>query len=85
MERWVEHYLELYSKESSILGDMQDTIAHLSALERLDTMLTAGELSNVTDMLPIRKISGLDDIPPEAIKCTKGVLLDHMVSLLCQC
>lgn len=35
MERWMEHYLELYSKESRIFDDALDTVACLSVMEGL--------------------------------------------------
>lgn len=62
-----------------------DTIAHVSVMEGLGTLPTAGELSRAIDKFSIGKEPGLDSIPPEAIKCVNGVLLDHMASLLCQC
>ncbi|XP_051889891.1 uncharacterized protein LOC127580446, partial [Pristis pectinata] len=85
MERWAEHYSELYSRENNILDNALDTMDCLPIMEELDALPTAGELSKAIDSLPTGKAPGLDGIPPEAIKCAKGVLLNHLHELLCQC
>ena len=37
---WVEHYLELYSKENSITQDALDSLCNLPVKSELDTMPT---------------------------------------------
>lgn len=44
LERQMEHYSELYSKEN-ILDSMPDTIDHLRIIKEMDTLSTVEELS----------------------------------------
>ncbi|XP_038066715.1 uncharacterized protein LOC119736778 [Patiria miniata] len=85
MDRWVEHYSELYSRENIVSDDAFDAIDSLPCMMELDVPPTVMELRKAIDNLPTGKAPGLDGIPPEAIKCAKGVLLSHLFELLCQC
>lgn len=49
MERWVQHYSELQSRESSISNAVLDTVARLSVMERQDALPIAGKLSRAID------------------------------------
>lgn len=85
MERWVEHYSELYLRDNSIADSALDAMECLPVMEELNALPTVEELSKAIDSLPTGKAPGLDGIPPEAVRCAKSVLLNHLHKLLCQC
>ena len=85
MERWVEHYLELYSKENAITDKALDTIESLPVMTELDTEPTEDDLSKAIDSLKNGKAPGKDDIPPEVTKHGKPALLHHLHVLLLLC
>ena len=82
MERWVEHYLELYSTENTITDQALDTIETLHVMTALDTEPTEDDLSKAIDSLKNGKAPGKDAIPPEVIKHGKYALLHHLHVLL---
>ena len=45
LERWVEHYLELYATQNIVTDTALEAIPNLSVMEELDTPPTLGELS----------------------------------------
>ena len=51
MERWVEHYLELYSTENTITAEALDTTESMSVMTELDTEPTEDDLSKAIDSL----------------------------------
>ncbi|XP_037804507.1 uncharacterized protein LOC119598887 [Penaeus monodon] len=70
MERWAEHYQELYSRENVGREHRQPPY----------------ELSKAIDSLACGKAPGKDGIPPEVIKVgKKTALLHHLHQLLQQC
>ena len=81
----MEHYSELYSIENSISDSVLTVVECLPVMEELDALPTVEELSKGIDSLRNGKAAGLDGIPPEAIRYTKSVLLNHLHKLLCQC
>ena len=85
MNRWVEHYSDLYSRESTISDPMLESIEPLPIMEEVDEMPSLEELSKAIDNLPSNKAPGLDGIPAEVIKSGKCPLLQHLYELLCQC
>ncbi|XP_035663411.1 uncharacterized protein LOC118407100 [Branchiostoma floridae] len=85
MERWLEHYSELYARENTINETTLDSIETLSVLWELDTVPTLEEMSKAVDSLRSGKAPGMDGIPPEVIKNAKGVLLPELHDILCQC
>ena len=85
MGRWVEHYLEIYSRENSVTQEALDAIEELPVLEELDCEPTKEELSKAIDALACGKAPGEDSIPPEIIKCGKPTLLEPLHALLCLC
>ena len=85
MERWVEHYLELYSTENTITDEALDTIESLPVMTELDTEPTEDDLSKAIDSLKNGKATGKYDIPPEVIKHGKPALLHHLHILLLIC
>ncbi|RXN06695.1 cytoplasmic phosphatidylinositol transfer 1-like protein [Labeo rohita] len=85
LARWVEHYLDLYSKENSVSQEALDAIKDLPVLKELDAEPTLEELNKAINALSCGKASGEDGIPPEIIKSGKPVLLEPLHKLLCQC
>ena len=85
MERWVEHYSELYSRETMVSDAALENIQTLSIMDELDAMPSLEELSEAIDALPSEKAPGSDSIPPEAIKKGKDALLQPLHKLLCLC
>ena len=86
VERWAEHYLDLYSRINTVSQEALDAIEDLHVLEELDAERTMEELSKAIDALESGKAPGEDGIPPEIIKCGKAALvLEPLHELLCLC
>jgi hypothetical protein len=85
MERWVEHYSELYSKDNSISDSALETIECLPVMAELDVEPSIEELRKAIKNLPCGNSHGIDGIPPEIVKCGGSVLLTHLHELLGQC
>ena len=85
LDRWVEHYLELYATQNVVSDIALDALPSLPVMEELDALPTAAELSKAIDSLSCGKAPGKDGIPPEVLKCGKPVLLQHLHELLCLC
>ena len=58
MARWIEHYVDLYSRENSVFQEALETIEDLPVLEELDAEPTIEELSKAIDALSIGKAPG---------------------------
>nr|KAG5691627.1 hypothetical protein BaRGS_023798 [Batillaria attramentaria] len=85
LERWVEHYLELYATCNVVTDAALDTLPSLSVMEELDALPMLEELSKAIDYLSCGKAPGKDGIPPEVLKSGKPALLQHLHELLCLC
>ena len=86
MERWAEHYQELYSRETTVTNKALENNPPLSVMDMLDTPPTVEDLSKAIDSLASGKAPGSDNIPPEVIKAAKeSSLLEHLHKLLLQC
>ena len=85
MERWVEHYLELYTTRNVVSDAALNAIPDLPVLDELDVEPSMEELSKAIDCLSTGKAPGEDGIPPEIIKCGKDALLRGLHELLCLC
>ena len=68
MERWVEHYLELFSSQNIVTDAVLAAISQLPIMEELDEKPTKEELSKAIDCLSYSKVPGEDGIPTEVIK-----------------
>ena len=81
----MEHYSEIYSRDTITTTSSFEAIENLPVMEELDAVPTVEELSTAIDRSPIGKAPGMDGIPPEIIKCGKSALLDQLYELFCQC
>ena len=84
LERWVEHYSDLYSRENTVSTSALDVVECLPTMEELDTERTLEELSKAIDSLASGKATGSDGIPPDLLKHCKTILLHSLHILLCQ-
>ena len=85
LERWLEHYSDLYSKENTMNPSALDAIECLPVMEELDAKPTVEELSTAIDRLASGKAPGSDGIPPDLVKHCKNSLLHPLHVVLCQC
>ena len=85
MERWVEHYSELYSRQNVVTTSALDAIKCLPVMGELDNEPTTDELSKAINNLASRKAPGSDGIPPDLIKHCKTTLLQPLHEVLCEC
>ena len=85
MERWVEHYSELYSRENVFVTSALDTIEPMPVMKEVDAGPTLEELGKAIDSLACGKAPGTDGIPPDLVKCCKTTLLQPLHDVLCQC
>ena len=79
MEKWAEHYVELYSRETVVTDKTLDGVRGLPLMGELDGQPIVEELSGAIDS------PGSDVIPPEVMKCGKPALTKHPYKLLCLC
>ena len=85
MERWVEHYSDLYSRENTVAPSALDAVECLPVMEELDAEPTAEELSKAIDSLASGKAPGSDGIPPDLVKHCRTSLLHPLHEVLRQC
>ena len=85
MERWVEHYSDLYSRENTVTPSALGAIKCMPIMEELDVEPTVDELSKVIDSLAAGKAPGSNSIPPDLIKHCKTTLLYPLHEVLFQC
>ena len=85
MERWVEHYSDLYSRENTVTPSALGAIKCMPITEELNAEPTVDELSKVIDSLATGKAPGSNSIPPDLIKHCKTTLLHPWHEVLCQC
>ena len=75
MERWVEHYSDLYSSENTVSPAVLYVIDCLATMDELNSEPSIEELSKAIDSLASGKALGNDGIPPDLIKHVKTTLL----------
>ncbi|KAL0195112.1 hypothetical protein M9458_008684, partial [Cirrhinus mrigala] len=86
MERWAEHYQELYSRENLVTDTAIRNIMPLPTMEELDSPPTIEELGKAIDSLACGKAPDSDGISSEIIKAGKvSSLLGHLHNLLLKC
>lgn len=83
MERWTEHYFELYATLTTVTDTALNAIPELPAMVELDAQPTMEELSKAIDRLSCGKAPGSDGIPSEVLKSGKPALLQPLHDLLC--
>ena len=71
MERWAEHYQELYSRENIVTDKATEGTEALPMMDELDAYPTIEELEKALDSLASGKAPGKDGIPPEVLKTSK--------------
>ncbi|PFX22577.1 LINE-1 retrotransposable element ORF2 protein [Stylophora pistillata] len=85
IERWVERYSNLYSKERHVDGQLREIIPQLPEMTELDIPPTEEELAIAIEELASRKAPGNDNIPAEVVKENKAFLLPYLHKLLMTC
>ncbi|XP_047502443.1 uncharacterized protein LOC125047940 [Penaeus chinensis] len=85
LERWVEHYLELYATQNVVTDAALADTPDLPVMEELDALPTKEELSKAISNLSSGKAPGIDSIPAEVLKSGKPALLKPLHTLLCKC
>ena len=85
MERWVEHYSDLYSRENTVTPSALGAIKCMPIMEELNIEPTMDELSKVIDSLATGKAPESNSIPPDLIKHCKTTLLHPLHEVLYQC
>ena len=85
LNRWVEDYFELYSRENVVHQSALDIVNHLPLMHELDEIPFIKDLSEAIDRLPSGKDPGTGCIQAEVIKSSKSTLLVPLHKLLTQC
>ena len=85
MDRWKEHYSDLYTRTSEVSESALAAMEQLSVLHELDELPTISELNKAIDQIAPGKAPGSDEIPPDLIKQCKTVLLKPIYDILCCC
>ncbi|XP_076035992.1 uncharacterized protein LOC143021955 [Oratosquilla oratoria] len=80
MDRWVEHYSELYSRENTIAPSALDAIEPLPIMEELDAEPTIAELGKAIDSLASGKAPGNDGIPLISSNAVKTPYCSHSMT-----
>ena len=85
MERWVQHYSELYSRKNVVTEEALNNIECLPVLEELDNEPTLAEIKAALDSLASGKAPGRDNIPVEVLKCGKEIITSELYEVFCLC
>ena len=85
LERSVELYSELYSRENTVSQSALDAIERFTTLQKLDDSPSFEDVSKAIDQLLSGKASGKDCILGEMIKAGKSSLLESLHNLLLKC
>ena len=85
LERWVEHYSQLYDRENLVSATALDQIERLPTMPELDNAPTLDELLDAIKGIPSGKATGSDGIPAELFKCSGDQLHNALHCLLCKC
>ena len=85
MERWVEHFSLLYSKQNMVCNSALDAVESLAVMHELDAEPTLQELDAALARMTSGKAPGSDGIPPDLLKQCKKELLPLLHDLLIKC
>jgi len=84
LERWVEHYSQLYDHENLVSATVLD-IESLPNMPEVDNTPTLEELLGAIKDISSGKAPGSDGIPAEVFKCGGDQLHNVLHQLLCKC
>src|SRR6201996_3765554 len=85
MERWVEHYSDLYARENMVTEEALSAVECQPMMNELDVVPTLEELKEALDALAPGKAPGSDGIPAEVLQCCQGTILTELHEILCLC
>ena len=85
LDRWVEHYLELYSRETLLTDEALNSMEPLPTLDHLDEIPTIAEVKVAIDDLKSGKAPGKDGIPAEVIRSGGDLLASQLQDLIALC
>ncbi|XP_072854784.2 uncharacterized protein LOC110072917 [Pogona vitticeps] len=83
IERWVQHYSELYFRENVVTEEALNNIECLPVLEELDSEPPLAEIKVALDSLTSGKAPGKDNIPADVVKCCKEIIKLYEIFCLC--
>nr|XP_014348156.1 PREDICTED: uncharacterized protein LOC106704818 [Latimeria chalumnae] len=85
LDRWTEHYKELYSKDDIICDTALAAIPQLPMMQELDQTPTLEDVEKAIKEIAPGKAAGNDQIPPELLKAGGRKLASDIHALLCTC
>ncbi|CAE1309811.1 unnamed protein product [Acanthosepion pharaonis] len=85
MDKWVEHYSDLYSRQNVVTTATLDVFKCLTVMEDFDTEPTTEELNKTINSFASGNATGSDEIPPDLIGHCKTALLLPLREILYQC
>ena len=85
LNRLVEHYSDLYSRETTVSHKAIEEIPQMPVMSELDSDPTISDLKKAIDALNCGKAPGQDSIPPDLIKACRDTLTQPLMDLLLQC
>ena len=85
LERWVQHYYQLYYREYLVSATALDQIERLLNMPELDNASTLEELLCAIKDISSDKAPGSDGIPAKVFKCGGDQLHIVLYQLLCKC
>ena len=85
LNRLVEHYSDLYSRETTVSHKAIEEIPQMPVMSELDSDPTISDLKKAIDALNCGKAPGQDSIPPDLIKACRDTLTQPLMNLLLQC
>uniref|UniRef100_H3B479 Reverse transcriptase domain-containing protein n=1 Tax=Latimeria chalumnae TaxID=7897 RepID=H3B479_LATCH len=80
LDRWTEHYKELYSNDTALAA-----IPQLPTMQELDQTPTLEDVEKAIKEIAPGKAAGNDQIPPELLKAGGRKLASDIHALLCTC
>ncbi|XP_078664108.1 uncharacterized protein LOC144907177 [Branchiostoma floridae x Branchiostoma belcheri] len=75
LDRWVQHYAELYSEETPERPELEEVLPTYPEMTELDSMPEESELLEALSSLPSGKAPGQDGIPGEVLKQNKELVI----------
>ena len=85
LERLVEHYVDLYSTNTTVSDKALEAFPQASPFSFLDAEPTLQDVAEAIDSQQSGKAPGQDCIPPDIIKCGKEVFIGPLHTLFCKC